>query len=180
MKVQFYFFVSMMAGAALMASASVSLAQSTTNKSNAQAKPAANAKNAWLVTCGSAQTGNELVCRMAQNVIIAKTKQRLLSVVIQPDGKAKNHTMVVAMPHGLNIPKGVDLQVDELKARTVAIKTSDQNGTYASEPIDDVLLAALRKGDKLNVSYTFANGKKIRVPIGLRGFTAAYKKLTSN
>lgn len=152
-------------------------AQSTVKKTDTSGETSAVKKNAWAVNCGGGQTGGGLVCRMVQNVIIAKTKQRLVSVIIQPAQNAKNHALLVAMPHGLNIPAGVELQVDGQKSSTFAIKTSDQNGTYASEPIDDVMLASLRKGSQLKISYTFANGKKIAIPIGLQGFTAAYKKL---
>ena len=38
----------------------------------------------------------------------------------------------------------------------------------------------MRRGRTLNVAYTFANGKKINIPLGLLGFTSAYNKLASN
>ena len=160
------------AAAALLAATVAAGAQSATTKKNDQ-KP--SAKNAWAVTCGG---GGELICQMVQNVMIQKTKQRLVSVVIRPSKDDKNHRLIIAAPHGLNIPEGVDVQIDKEKARKFPIKTSDQNGTYMSEPISDALLAAMRKGTKLNISYTFANGKKITIPLGLVGFSAAYKKLT--
>ncbi|MEM7427442.1 MAG: invasion associated locus B family protein [Pseudomonadota bacterium] len=141
--------------------------------------------NAWAVNCGGGQSGGELVCQMVQNVIVQdnkrKQRQRLISVIIRPAKEAVNHQMVIAAPHGLNLIEGVELKVDDAEKITkFPFKTSDRNGTYASEPISDILLEAMRRGRKLNVSYTFANGKKINIPLGLLGFTAAYNKLASN
>lgn len=167
----------------------IASAQSLTNKSKTIPKqaPAKQTKqgNAWAVNCGGGQGGGELVCQMVQNVVVQnnknKTRQRLVSVVIRPAKKAENHQMVIAAPHGLNLPQGVELKVDESeKIIKFPFKTSDRTGTYASEPISDDLLEAMRKGRKLNVAYTFANGRKINIPLGLLGFTAAYNKLATN
>ena len=164
-------------------------AQSLTTKSKSAPKPSQTAQkrqgNAWAVNCGGGQGSGELVCQMVQNVVVqdkkGKQRQRLLSVIIRPAKKAENHQMVIAAPHGLNLPEGVELKVDDAeKVIKFPFKTSDRNGTYASEPISDILLEAMRRGRKLNVAYTFANGKKISIPLGLLGFTAAYNKLASN
>ena len=175
--------------AATFCMSGIASAQSLTTKTKTTSKqlPAKQKRqgNAWAVNCGGGQGGGELVCQMVQNVVVQdnknKRRQRLVSVVIRPAKKADNHQMVIAAPHGLNLPQGVELKVDESEKITkFPFKTSDRNGTYASEPISDDLLEAMRKGRKLHVAYTFSNGKKINIPLGLLGFTAAYNKLASN
>ena len=169
------FFFALAAG--LTGMAFHSFAQSTDDSDSSAAKPA----NQWAVNCGAGQAGSgELLCRMVQNIIIAETKQRLLTVIIQPQEGSANHTMTLALPHGLDFTKGVQAKVDDKEAFDMVVQTSNQQGAFSSLPISDQLLADLKTGNEIKFTYQAMNGRTFNIGISLAGFTAAHKKLTSN
>ncbi len=85
--------------------------------------------------------------------------------------------MLIHLPHGLFNPAGVTLGVDDQKPEKLQIQTCDAKGCYAGAPITADRLAAMSKGKTLNVVFQDLKKKKITVPVPLKGFDVAYKKL---
>ena len=81
------------------------------------------------------------------------------------------------LPLGLNIPVGGKLQVDEGKTYDLLIQTCEQRGCYANLPIAPDLLAALRSGKQLKVSFQNLGKETLTVPMPLADFAAAYDKI---
>lgn len=108
---------------------------------------------------------------------MAKTRQLLLAVSVNKPGGGKDGAMLIQLPHGLFNPAGITLAVDEQKAETLEIQTCDPKGCYAGAPITPERLAAMTKGTKLNVVFQDLKKQKITVPVPLKGFEEAYKKL---
>lgn len=87
--------------------------------------------------------------------------------------------MLVALPHGLFLPGGLSMQIDDGKARQSAIQTSDAKGVYAALPVTSDMLARLKAGNSLKVSMNNVQRRKLTIPVSLTGFTAAVEKLQS-
>lgn len=117
---------------------------------------------------------------MVQNIVVKDTRQRLLTVLIQPQRGSGNLVMNLVLPHGLDFTKGVTAKVDEKDPIQLAIRTSDQQGAYAGLTISQELLADLRGGDEMKFTYQAMNGRAFNLGVSLAGFTAAQKKLVSN
>jgi len=136
----------------------------------------AGARN-WVMQCGEAQGDTPRRCRVVQNIVLQETNQRLLTVVVEPREGAENHALVLALPHGVFLPAGASIAVDDGEPAALVIQTSDANGAYAGTAISDDLLASLKKGSRMTVAFKTAQRKDLAVPVSLIGFTAAYDQL---
>ena len=128
----------------------------------------------WRVNCDG--EGEARRCTLLQNLVSSQgdARQRLLTVLVQP-GEDGEPALLLALPHGLFLPAGAQIQVDDGQARKLVIQTADQNGSYAGLPIDDELLASLRLGSTLEVTVESAQRQAITVPVTLIGFSRAYE-----
>jgi len=84
---------------------------------------------------------------------------------------------LVQLPLGLNLPAGARLQVDDGKVVEMQIQTCENRGCYASTPIAPELLAALKSGKQLKVSFQNLGKEVISIPMPLSDFAAAYDKI---
>ncbi len=147
----------------------------------AQAEQATEAPSTapnWIVRCTETEQSDSPVCRMSQNIIVQGSRQRLLTVIIEPREGAPNHALVLALPHGLFLPAGVTLKIDDAEPLQLAVQTSDANGAYAGTGIGDDLLERLKNGQTLQIGMQSAQRQNLTVPVTLVGFTSAYDKLS--
>ncbi|MBC2857767.1 invasion associated locus B family protein [Stappia sp. 28M-7] len=133
----------------------------------------------WIVQCSEATDKAPKRCRALQNIVMQEGGQRLLTVVVEPREGAPNHALVLALPHGVFLPAGTQIRVDEGEPVPMAIQTSDANGAYAGTAISDELLASLKKGQRLIVAFKTAQQQDLAIPVTLIGFTSAYGQLGS-
>ncbi len=140
------------------------------------AQPAGAQPN-WAVGCTEAKDNVPGTCRMAQNIVVQQSGQRLLTVLVEPRKGAPNHALVLVLPHGLFLPSGAQVQVDDGQPVSLPIQTSDANGAYAGTAISDELLASLKKGETLKIGFQSAQRQPVVVPVTLIGFTSAYVQL---
>ncbi|UIJ71476.1 invasion associated locus B family protein [Aurantimonas sp. HBX-1] len=135
--------------------------------------PAAAAGPNWRVNCEGEGTAKR--CTVLQNLVAdqGQGQQRLLTVMIQPGGDGQP-ALLLALPHGLFLPAGVQLQIDKGEARKLVIQTADQNGSYAGTAIEPALLEQLKRGSLLDVTFQSAQQQAVTVPVTLAGFSAAF------
>jgi len=137
--------------------------------------PAATPAQGWAVNCSAPAGQADLVCTLTQTLVVKDSGQRVLTAVLmRRDGK---YLLNLGLPHGLNLPKGVDLWIDDAKRTNHPILTADQKGSYATVTLDDGWLAALKKGRLLNVGVFAFNGNEIILQLTLDGFTAGLARL---
>jgi len=162
--------------AGLALSMPAAFAQTTDRPTAAAQTP----KNNWAVNCGTGETAEgPLVCQMMQNVVVQETNQRLLTVVVRPQKDSANHTLTLALPHGVDFLKGVDVQVDDKESFNVPVQTSSAQGAFSNLPISDELLAQLKAGTAIKFNFQAVSGQTFAVPISLIGFSTAYDKLSA-
>ncbi len=123
------------------------------------------------------ETLNPTARKATQTMVLGKTRQLLLSISVSKPTEGKNAAMLLQLPHGLFNPAGVTLGIDGAKPETLVIQTCDARGCYAGAPITPEKLSAMRAGAKLNVTFQILKKQKIVVPVPLKGFAEAYKKL---
>ncbi|WP_067223648.1 invasion associated locus B family protein [Stappia indica] len=131
----------------------------------------------WIVQCSEATDKAPKRCRALQNIVMQEGGQRLLTVVVEPREGAPNHALVLALPHGVFLPAGTQIRIDEGEPVAMAIQTSDANGAYAGTAISDELLASMKKGQRLIVAFKTAQQQDLAIPVTLIGFTSAYGQL---
>lgn len=150
-------------------------AQKKAKSGKAAPKEAANTGPGWAVRCDNA--GQGLACKAMQTIVLAQTRQLLLSVSVSKPGKDKTAPVLLQLPHGLFNPAGVSLSIDDAKAEKLPIQTCDAKGCYAGTALSSKKIAAMTKGGKLSVVFQDLKKQNITVPVPLKGFAEAFKKL---
>lgn len=141
----------------------------------ADAAPANNA--GWVARCTSASRDAPLECAMEQTAVLSKTGQLIVLVNIRVAGDTRAPVALIQLPLGLNLPAGAKLQVDEGKAVDVAIQTCEARGCYINAPIAADILAQLRAGKQLKVSFQNLAKETITIPMPLADFATVYDKI---
>ena len=131
----------------------------------------------WIARCGSASRDAPLECAVEQNAILPRTGQLVIAVNIRVPGDTRTPSALIQLPLGLNIPNGAKLQVDEGKTADLQIQTCEARGCYAGTTIAPDLLAAMKSGKQLKVSFQNLNKETLTVPLPLADFAAAYEKI---
>ena len=146
-------------------------APATPAQNGANAPAADDNRTAWTLRCDTR-------CSVFQSLSVRRGNavQRLLTITVQTQEKSTEDYLLLSLPHGLYLPAGVELQVDDAKAEKVDIETSDTNGAYAGTKFTPALLSAFKGGKSLKVTMVSADRKRITVPAPLKGFDDAYDK----
>jgi invasion protein IalB len=131
----------------------------------------------WAARCTSASRDAPLECAIEQTAVLTKTGQLIVLVNIRVPSDTHTPLALVQLPLGLNLPAGAKFQVDDGKAIDLQIQTCENRGCYASTPIAPELLAALKSGKQLKVSFQNLGKETISIPMPLTDFAAAYDKI---
>ncbi|WP_270935264.1 invasion associated locus B family protein, partial [Falsiroseomonas oryzae] len=138
-----------------------------------QAAPAAPERN-WNVACTEGTDGAPRSCQLSTSIVLRPQNQRLAQVILTRQPETRSLGLVFQMPHGALIPAGMSWQVDEAEAQRLAFQTSDAEGLYAGVPVTDDLLAALRRGGQLRLTFVLAARREaLTVPVPLAQFPDA-------
>jgi len=176
------------AAAAISGVCGHSHAQAPKAKNNAapmaQAAPAPTSENAntpappgWVARCSSASRGAPLECAIEQSAVLTKTGQLIVLVNVRVPAETRVPVALVQLPLGLNLPAGAKFQVDDGKTSDLQIQTCEARGCYANLQISPDVLAALKSGKQLKVSFQNMAKETISVPMPLADFGAAYEKI---
>jgi invasion protein IalB len=141
------------------------------------APPNAAASPGWAVRCSSASRDAPLECAMEQNAVFSKTGQLVALVNIRVPSDTHTPVALVQLPLGLNLPAGAKLQVDDGKTVDLQIQTCETRGCFANTPVAPDLLAALKSGKQLKISFQNLAKEAITIPMPLADFAAAYDKI---
>lgn len=164
-------------GAKKSAAPSAPAAQPAPAPTQPQADGAAAQQPGWVVRCTSVSRDAPLECAMEQNAVLTKTGQTIVLINIRIAPDTRTPVALLQLPLGLNLPIGAKLQVDDGKTVDLQIQTCENRGCYASTPIAPDLLATLRSGKQLKVSFQNMAKETIAIPMPLGDFAAAYDKI---
>ena len=143
----------------------------------ASAQNASSSASAWSVNCGSKEANKKSRCQMSQRLIVKKTGQRILNILVRPVDGSDRLTLIFSMPHGLHLPSGAVIAVDEAPSKKLEIQASDSSGVYAAVPLSNEMIAAMKSGAVLKVGLTNSNRKPINLNVSLTGFTKSIAEL---
>ena len=141
------------------------------------AAPDAAPPPGWAARCSSASREAPLECAMEQTAVLSKTGQLIVLVNIRVTSDTRTPVAMVQLPLGLNLPGGAKFQVDDGKTSDLQIQTCENRGCYAGTLIAPDLLAAMKSGKQLKVSFQNLAKETITIPMSLTDFAAAYDKI---
>lgn len=131
----------------------------------------------WVARCSSASRGAPLECAIEQSAVLTKTGQLIVLINIRVSAETRAPIALVQLPLGLNLPAGAKLQIDDGKTSDLQIQTCEARGCYANLQISPDVLAALKSGKQLKVSFQNLAKETITIPMPLADFAAAYEKI---
>jgi len=131
----------------------------------------------WSTRCASISRDAPLECAIEQNAVLPRTGQLVIAVSIRVPADTHAPSALIQLPLGLNIPAGAKLQVDDGKVVDLQVQTCEARGCYAGTPIGPDLLAAMKTGKQLKVSFQNLSKEPLTVPLPLTDFAAAYEKI---
>jgi invasion protein IalB len=131
----------------------------------------------WAARCGSASRDAPLECAIEQSAVLPRTGQLVILVNIRVPADTHTPSALIQLPLGLNLPGGAKLQVDDGAATDMQIQTCEARGCYAGTTIAPDLLAAMKSGKQLKISFQNLNKEILTVPLPLADFAAAYDKI---
>ena len=143
----------------------------------AEAASAAGPPPGWAARCTSPSRDAPLECAIEQTAVLSKTGQLVVLVNIRVPSDTHAPILLVQLPLGLNLPAGAKIQVDEGKATDLQIQTCESRGCYATIPLPPDLLAAMKAGKQMKLSFQSMNNEPIGIPLPLGDFAAAYDKI---
>ena len=141
------------------------------------AAPAAPPPPGWAARCGSTSRSAPLECAIEQTAVLQNTGQLVVLVNIRVPNDTRTPVATVQIPLGLFLPAGMKMQVDDGKNVDLPIQTCEQRGCYANAPLAADMLAAMRTGKQLKISFQNLAKETIAIPLPLTDFAAAYDKI---
>ena len=109
--------------------------------------------------------------------MLQNTGQLVVLVNIRVPNDTRAPIATVQIPLGLFLPAGMKIQVDDGKSVDLPVQTCEQRGCYANAPLAADLLAAMRTGKQLKISFQNLAKETITIPLPLTDFAAAYDKI---
>lgn len=142
---------------------------------------------AWRVECSG--DGKVLDCRAVQQLVTREDRQLVVQLVARlvPEAKpvvaaatpaAMMPVLTLQLPLGINVGEPLVLKVDDGKEEKIPLQTCTATGCFASVPLKDPLLAALRGGKQLKLALQDSNKRVINIDVPLLGFGLAFDKAT--
>jgi invasion protein IalB len=134
------------------------------------------AETPWEVKCATPAKATEAVCEMSKQVLVAKSRQLITRVSIS-GGPGDEFLLRILLPHGLSLPDGVTLTVDDGEPRQLGFVTSTSAGVIARMPADAEIMAALKGGNSLKIVAKSRAKKDLSLAVSLSGFGSSLQKL---
>jgi len=83
----------------------------------------------------------------------------------------------VITPLGVVLTEGLSISIDGDRKESAPFQVCTEQGCLVREPVDDELIARLKRGNKAAVSVIAASQGEVSSIISLKGFTKAYDSL---
>ena len=138
--------------------------------------PHGNIHDAWGVRCNT-PTGAPAACQIFQNIVVKESRQPILNFAIGFADDEKIAVGIFVMPLGIYLPPGLTLQVDDGQIYEMAIEICGLKGCRVRFSFDENLLNLFKRGASAKITFSGSDQKPIKVPVSLKGFTAALKDL---
>ena len=129
----------------------------------------------WGVQCNN--VGADLQCSALISLVATQTNQLILRISIQRQAENDDHMLLVQLPLGLNLPRGIDMIVDDGEAQTLVINTCIPAGCFVTHTLDQAQLDAMKAGNTVAVVMASNDGNENRIEMPLSGFTKSVEKL---
>ena len=133
----------------------------------------------WKAKCEIPKGAAKQQCFIFQQLLMKQNgKQVLLVAVSMTDAQKARITLNV--PLGVYLPAGLQLNVPGADPVKFVLQICLQNGCKAASLLPDALVKAMKSANKGSVILLNSQGRKVGLPVSLKGFTAGLAALVAN
>ncbi|MBZ8132479.1 invasion associated locus B family protein [Afifella sp. IM 167] len=137
-----------------------------------QAAPGETQQPDWVKLCSENPANKQEVC-VTTRERRAATGQLLAAVSLrETEGKK---FLVSAVPPGMLLRPGMQVQVDGGTATKVQYSICFPNLCFAETEVNDEFIASMKKGSRLVITTLNQQAKPVNFDLSLSGFTASYE-----
>lgn len=130
----------------------------------------------WRVLCTQQDDGR--VCMMRQDQT-RSNGERLLAMEIR-EPRDDGVLGILLLPFGIVFEAGITPRIDDHPPMgALSFRTCLPSGCLAVFPINERTMERMSKGASLDLEVTTLSGETLTFPVSLRGFTAAYERLSA-
>ncbi len=131
----------------------------------------------WYTSCTSDSRGGDQLCQLGRSVLLQANGQQVIRMSMNVPAGKKKISVVFQTPLAVLLGPGIEVQVDDNRARNFALTSCDQKGCYANRPISDKELELMIKGANITLKFQDRARDIITTSMSLSGFTDAYNKI---
>ena len=169
-------FPSFFAGLLGLAVAGLSILPAFGQESDAVESTLVEQHGMWVFECSAYGQEKVEYCTMQQVVSVEETGQLVLAMTIAHNPRTGEPVLIAMTPLGVDLQSGMGLKVDDGPQLGAPFTTCQQIGCRAAAPLSETLLASLKAGNQITISYSL-RGQRVDAPVSLTGFTGAYTAL---
>lgn len=149
-------------------------------QADASVKPSLDQRHGdWRMLCVPPQSS----CRLEQRIFLEAAAEKdaarpLLQVLIVPNETPEPKlVLLLVTPLGIQLPPGVGFQIDQTDERILAVQRCLPQGCQVLVGIDAALRRALEQGHEAVVRVQLPDGRRLGIPVSLKGLTQGLKAL---
>lgn len=131
----------------------------------------------WALECGTPEGRESDTCYMFQNIVVKDSGQRLLHTAVGYAGDGRTPMLLLTAPLGVHLPSGLRLQIDEGETMRLPFERCTSRGCHAAATLEPEVVAALKAGLELKVTFGDGASEPVTLPVSLQGFTRAYQAI---
>lgn len=132
--------------------------------------------DAWRVECNG--DGKTLECSAVQQLVTREDRKVVAVIAARMDPATKAPVLAMQLPLGISVSDPVLLKINGNPDEKLSIQTCANNGCYASVPLKEALMNALRTGTTLKISFQNNSKQTLNIDVPLLGFGLAFDKAT--
>jgi invasion protein IalB len=133
----------------------------------------------WTARC-KADPANATLrrCYIVQAVVSGQERKPIMLLVLSYPPSQEKPLMTAILPLGVALRPGIEVAIDDDQPKRYGFSICLADGCQARILLDDALLAAFKKGIAGSVAFRRPpDGRIVKVPFSLKGFTAAVNAL---
>lgn len=128
----------------------------------------------WTKVCGKDQNTNTEICYTTRDFVSDQGQPVLALAVYDVKGQQPQKVVRFVMPLGLLLQPGLRFAVDQGQAIAGRYVMCLPNGCFAEAQVKDDFIAAIKKGNNLNVSVQNQMGRELTFAVPAAGFGKAF------
>jgi invasion protein IalB len=164
--------------AGLLLSAGAAPAQAPSQQASPPKADIVKTVGDWQVRCFDVQ--NQTPCDQFWQQVDPRTGQREVTVSIAYSASAGRNLVVVSVPLGVSIPRGLVIQTDSYTSPVMHYRLCSRDGCFVQVADNGLVESLAKSGSDAKLNIVGDDGKSYSLPLSLKGFAGAHDEMVSD